>query len=36
MRIPFDFPKFALNSFSVRAFNSIYYACVKKGKSIAN
>lgn len=32
--VPFDFPAFALNQFSVKAFNSIYYG--KAGKKITN
>ena len=30
-RVPFDFPGFALNTASVRAFNSIYYGRVPRG-----
>ena len=33
VRIPFDFPSYALNTFSVRAFNALYYAKAPKGKS---
>ena len=31
--VPFDFPSFSLNSFSVKAFNTLYYAKAKKGES---
>jgi decaprenylphospho-beta-D-ribofuranose 2-oxidase len=31
--IPLDFPSFALNSFSVKAFNALYYYKAKKGES---
>ena len=33
-RIPFDFPGFVLNSFSVRAFNELYFRRGKIGQSI--
>jgi FAD/FMN-containing dehydrogenase len=33
LSVPFDFPSLALNSFSVRAFNALYYARAPKGLS---
>lgn len=33
LTIPIDFPNFALNSFSVKAFNALYYGKAKKGES---
>lgn len=33
LTVPFDFPSFALNRFSVRAFNALYYAKAPKGRS---
>lgn len=33
LTIPLDFPTFALNSFSIKAFNALYYGKAKKGVS---
>lgn len=33
LSVPFDFPSFALNRWSVRAFNALYYGKAPKGKS---
>ena len=35
-RVPIDFPSFALNPLSVRAFNEVYWACGRPGTSLVD